>query len=92
MIQFHPLCKSLLIHLLAVSVSFGTVFAPVFSQSLNDTGDVLERAGEVEDIEFKAMVQRAIQAAIWGMPAAGTVDILKGIRRGLGWTTTTLRT
>ncbi|WP_422377818.1 DUF1214 domain-containing protein [Roseibium sp.] len=53
-------------------------------QTFNDTGDILARSAEIEDIEFKIMVQRATQAAIWGMPAAGMVDFLKGIRRDLG--------
>ncbi len=55
-----------------------------FTQTFNDTGNILARSAEVEDIEYQMMVQRATQAAIWGMPAAGMVDFLKGIRRDLG--------
>lgn len=54
------------------------------AQEFNDTGDILARSAQVEDIEYQIMVQRATQAAIWGMPAAGMVDFLKGIRRDLG--------
>jgi len=69
---------------LALTVA-ATLWAPNTSaQSFNDTGEILARSSEVEDIEYKIMVQRATQTAIWGMPAAGMVDFLKGIRRDLG--------
>ncbi|TCL09566.1 hypothetical protein BXY66_1617 [Shimia isoporae] len=67
---------------LAVALAIPAQLA--FSQTFNDTGDILARSAEVEDIEYQIMVQRATQAAIWGMPAAGMVDFLKGIRRDLG--------
>ena len=54
------------------------------AQTFNDTGNILARSEQVEDIEYKIMVQRATQTAIWGMPAAGMIDFLKGIRRDLG--------
>ncbi|WP_299356009.1 DUF1214 domain-containing protein [uncultured Shimia sp.] len=54
------------------------------AQTFNDTGDILARAAQVEDIEYQIMVQRATQAAIWAMPATGMIDFLKGIRRDLG--------
>jgi hypothetical protein len=53
-------------------------------QAFNDTGRILERALKVEDIEYKIMVQRATQTAIWAMPAAGMVDFIKATRRDLG--------
>lgn len=54
------------------------------AQTFNDTGDILARSAEIEDIEYQLMVQRATQTAIWGMPAAGMTDFFKGIRRDLG--------
>jgi hypothetical protein len=53
-------------------------------QSFDQTDGVLVRARAVEDIEYKIMVQRATQAAIYYMPAAVMVDFVKGIRRDLG--------
>ncbi len=67
---------------LAVTMSFAAQAVP--AQTFNDTGNILARSAEVEDIEYQMLVQRATQAAIWGMPAAGMVDFLKGIRRDLG--------
>lgn len=37
-----------------------------------------------DDIDYRIMVQRATQAAIWGMPAAGMIDFEKATRRDLG--------
>ena len=54
------------------------------AKSFDQTDGVLARARAVEDIEYKIMVQRATQAAIYYMPAAGMVDFVKGIRRDLG--------
>ena len=53
-------------------------------KSFDQTDAVLARARAVEDIEYKIMVQRATQTAIYYMPAAGMVDFVKGIRRDLG--------
>ena len=53
-------------------------------KSFDQTDGILARARAVEDIEYKIMVQRATQAAIYYMPAVGMVDFLKGIRRDLG--------
>lgn len=36
------------------------------------------------DINYQIMVQRATQVAIWGMPAAATIDFEKAIKRDLG--------
>ncbi|MEP2758876.1 MAG: DUF1214 domain-containing protein [Hyphomicrobiales bacterium] len=69
---------------LALIVTFALSSNAVKAQTFNDTGDILARSAAVEDIEYKIMVQRATQAAIWGMPAAGMIDFLKGIRRDLG--------
>jgi hypothetical protein len=80
----HVFGESLLKHLLAVAFGMTVATTPALSQSFNDTGDILARSAEVDDIEYKIMVQRATQTAIWGMPAAGMVDFLKGIRRDLG--------
>ena len=52
-------------------------------QRFNQTDGVLARARAVEDIEYKIMVQRATQAAIYYMPAVVMVDFVKGIRRDL---------
>ena len=37
-----------------------------------------------DSIEYKIAVQRATQVAIWGMSAAGIVDILRATQRDLG--------
>lgn len=77
-----PRMRSVSAMALATALS---VFAPMtLAQTFNDTGDILARSAAVEDIEYQMMVQRATQTAIWGMPAAGMVDFLKGIRRDLG--------
>jgi len=52
--------------------------------SFDQTDGILARALAVEDIEYKIMVQRATQAAIYYMPAVVLVDFVKGIRRDLG--------
>ena len=49
--------------------------------SFDQTDGILARALAVEDIEYKIMVQRATQAAIYYMPAVGIVDFLKATRR-----------
>ena len=53
-------------------------------QRFDQTDGVLARARAVEDIEYKIMVQRATQAAIYYMPAVVMVDFVKAIRRDLG--------
>ena len=53
-------------------------------RSFDQTDGVLERARAVEDIEYKIMVQRATQTAIYYMPAVVMVDFIRGIRRDLG--------
>ncbi|WP_010443850.1 hypothetical protein, partial [Ruegeria conchae] len=79
-----PSRSGLSTRLFGVALIVGISSSPVLSQSFNDTGDILARSAEVEDIDYKIMVQRATQTAIWGMPAAGMIDFLKGIRRDLG--------
>ncbi|MEP3046597.1 MAG: DUF1214 domain-containing protein [Roseibium sp.] len=69
---------------LALIAAFALSSNAVKAQTFNDTGNILARSAAIEDIEYKIMVQRATQAAIWGMPAAGMIDFLKGIRRDLG--------
>jgi hypothetical protein len=54
------------------------------AKSFNQTDGVLARARAVEDIEYKIMVQRATQTAIYYMPAVVMVDCVKAIRRDLG--------
>jgi len=54
------------------------------TKGFNDTEQILERALKIQDIEYKIMVQRATQTAIWAMPAAGMVDFIKATRRDLG--------
>jgi hypothetical protein len=50
-------------------------------KSFDQTDGVLARALAVEDIEYKIMVQRATQVAIYYMPAVGMVDFIKATRR-----------
>ncbi|MCP4900978.1 MAG: DUF1254 domain-containing protein [bacterium] len=69
--------------LMAASVGWAAENVPA-AKSFDQRDGVLVRARAVEDIEYKIMVQRATQAAIYYMPAAGMVDFLKGIRRDLG--------
>lgn len=54
------------------------------ANSFDQTDGVLARARAIEDIEYKIMVQRATQVAIYYMPAVVMVDFVKGIRRDLG--------
>ena len=54
------------------------------AKRFDQTDGVLERARSVEDIEYKIMVQRATQAAIYYMPAVVMVDFIKATRRDLG--------
>ncbi|CUH41258.1 DUF1214 domain-containing protein [Ruegeria atlantica] len=72
------------IALAALTTAFALSGHDLPAQTFNDTGDILARSAEVEDIEYKIMVQRATQAAIWGMPAAGMIDFIKATRRDLG--------
>lgn len=53
-------------------------------EGFNDPEQILERALKIEDIEYKIMVQRATQAAIWAMPAVGMIDFIKATRRDAG--------
>lgn len=57
---------------------------PVYSQSFDDTDDILNRASQIENLEYKMMVQRATQTAIHYMPAVTQIDFLKATRRDLG--------
>ncbi len=43
-----------------------------------------QAAKQEQSIEYKIMVQRATQTAIWAMPAVGLVDFVKATRRSLG--------
>jgi len=72
--------------MLVVLLIAGTALAQNLpaDQSFNQTDGVLSRARAVEDIEYKIMVQRATQTAIYYMPAAVMVDFVKAIRRDLG--------
>jgi len=54
------------------------------TKGFNDTEQILERALKIEDIEYKIMVQRATQTAIWAMPAAAMIDFIKATRRDAG--------
>ncbi|MGF1696532.1 DUF1214 domain-containing protein [Vibrio lamellibrachiae] len=56
----------------------------ITAEAFNNTDNILERASAIEDIEYKMMVQRATQTAIWAMPAVTQVDFLKATRRDLG--------
>lgn len=44
----------------------------------------ISASAEQSDLEYKIMVQRATQAAIWAMPAAGMIDFEKATKRDLG--------
>jgi hypothetical protein len=73
-----------LMTLVMVAVLFaGTVSAQNLpsEQRFDQTDGILARARAVEDIEYKIMVQRASQAAIYFMPAVGMVDFIKATRR-----------
>jgi len=43
-----------------------------------------QKSADTFDIEYQVMVQRATQAAIWAMPAAGMIDFEKATKRDLG--------
>ena len=84
--------KTLLLTALASVVFAPAVYQLAHAQSggtptgkgFNDTEQILERALQIEDIEYKIMVQRATQTAIWAMPAAGMFDFIKATRRDAG--------
>ena len=75
--------KKVVTVVIMVALFAGTVSAKSLttSKSFDQTDGVLERARAVEDIEYKIMVQRATQAAIYYMPAVVMVDFIKGTRR-----------
>ena len=43
-----------------------------------------QKSAGTSDIDYQIMVQRATQAAIWAMPAAGMIDFEKVTKRDLG--------
>ncbi len=43
-----------------------------------------QKSADTSDIDYQIMVQRATQAAIWAMPAAGMIDFEKATKRDLG--------
>lgn len=43
-----------------------------------------QEENSLNEIEYQIMVQRATQAAIWGMPAVGMIDLEKATKRDLG--------
>ncbi len=43
-----------------------------------------QEASDAGDIDYRIMVQRATQAAIWAMPAVGIIDFEKATKRDLG--------
>ncbi len=69
---------------IALTVALSVSAYATQAQTFNDTGDILARSAQVQDVEYQMMVQRATQTAIWAMPATGMIDFLKGIRRDLG--------
>ena len=75
---------AVMVVMLIISGSAQAVEQALAEKSFDQTDEVLARARAVEDIEYKIMVQRATQAAIYYMPAAVMVDFVKGIRRYLG--------
>ncbi|SCY23295.1 DUF1214 domain-containing protein [Desulfoluna spongiiphila] len=73
--------------LLLMMVAVGSVQAAEKlppEKTFDQTDGVLDRARSIEDIEYKIMVQRATQGAIYYMPAVVMVDFVKAIRRDLG--------
>ena len=45
---------------------------------------IAQEENSLNEIEYQIMVQRATQAAIWGMPAVGMIDLEKATKRDLG--------
>lgn len=68
----------------ATTITLGQAQASTTIQPFDATDNILERASQIEDLEYKIMVQRATQTAIWAMPAVTQVDFLKATRRDLG--------
>ncbi|RJG48980.1 DUF1254 domain-containing protein [Motilimonas pumila] len=68
--------------LLASLLALSTL--PAYTQTFDDTDDILARASQIENIEYQMMVQRAAQTAIHFMPAVTQIDFLKATRRDLG--------
>ena len=74
--------KNMISVVVATVLFTGSAFAQVpTANRFDQTDSILAKALAVEDIEYKIMVQRATQAAIWAMPATGMVDFVKGTRR-----------
>ena len=72
--------KNMMMTIVMVAVLFaGTASAQNLpaEQRFDQTDGILAGALAIEDIEYKIMVQRATQTAIYYMPAAGMVDFLK---------------
>lgn len=51
-----------------------------------EQGNSTEPITKEESLEYKIMVQRATQTAIWAMPAVGVIDFWKATRNQLGGT------
>ncbi|MEF1273059.1 DUF1214 domain-containing protein [Vibrio campbellii] len=68
----------------ATTITLGQAQASTTIQSFDTTDNILERASQIEDLDYKIMVQRATQTAIWAMPAVTQVDFLNATRRELG--------
>lgn len=63
-----------LILVVAVMILFGLGVVRGYAETPEATPDII----------YQIMVQRATQSAIWGMPAAATIDFEKAIKRYLG--------
>jgi len=72
------------IRILATAALTLTTYQVSAQDGFDDTEGILKRARDIDDIEYKIMVQRATQTAIYYMPAACMVDFIKGLRRDLG--------
>lgn len=74
------LTQKLLITVLTVGIL--ATFISCSNQSKSTSQD--ETQNSEESIEYKIMVQRATQTAIWAMPAVALMDFLKVTKRDLG--------
>ncbi|WNC67114.1 DUF1214 domain-containing protein [Thalassotalea nanhaiensis] len=67
--------------LLASLLTLSAAAMPAMAESFNDTNDILKRSAQIENLQYKIMVQRATQTAIHYMPAVTQTDFLKATRR-----------
>jgi len=68
------------------SLVISLLFSSCSDSTKNESKPVVELNETQESLEYKIMVQRATQTAIWAMPAVGMIDFWKATKNQLGGT------